>query len=64
MITFLRAIGLAFAVIFVLFICVITGSYGPWYFAWILGTMTIVLLAVGSAVLFDAQHGDGEVGEI
>lgn len=67
MITLIRAFGLACAVVFVLFVCVITGSYAPWYFAWILGTLMIVLMAVGAAVLFDTQHEaneNGEVGEI
>lgn len=67
MITLMRAAGLACAVVFVLLVCVITASYAPWYFAWILGTLMIVLMAVGAAVLFDTQHAHNEredMGEI
>lgn len=39
---------------------VIVGSYGAWYFSWLIGTATIVLVAVAGGVLFDAQQKDHE----
>lgn len=39
----------------VILIAVILGDYGPWYFAWLLGTGFMVLVATSGAVLLDAQ---------
>lgn len=35
---------------------VIIGDYGSWYFAWIVGTATIVLVAAAGGALFDVQE--------
>jgi cyd operon protein YbgT len=39
----------------IIFVCIILGDLAPWYFAWILGTVMIILIAVSSAVLFESQ---------
>ena len=59
-----KFIGLALAVALALFVAVIAGDYGPWYFAWIVGTMMVVLIAGAGAILFDAQQKSDESGEI
>lgn len=64
MLSIFRIVGLAFAVAFALFIAVIAGDYGPWYFAWIVGTIMVVLIAGAGAVLFDAQAETNGTGEI
>ena len=40
----------------ILFVSIILGDLAPWYFAWILGTVMIILIAVSSAVLFESQQ--------
>ncbi|MBU2753354.1 hypothetical protein HFU84_01290 [Acidithiobacillus sp. CV18-2] len=40
---------------FALFLAVITGDYGPWYFAWLVGTTMIVLISASGAAMFDRQ---------
>ena len=40
----------------ILFVSIILGDLAPWYFAWILGTVMIILIAVSSAVLFEGQE--------
>lgn len=39
-----------------LFMSMILGNGAPWYFAWILGTVMAILLAVAGGVLFEAQE--------
>jgi hypothetical protein len=39
---------------------VIIGSYGAWYFSWVIGTAMIVLVAVAGGVLFDSQEQERE----
>ncbi|WP_204353735.1 hypothetical protein [Salinisphaera orenii] len=41
-----------------LFIAILLGERGAWYFAWVLGTMMIVLIAVAGTVVLDAQPPD------
>ncbi|GAA5265332.1 hypothetical protein ACOSOMT5_P1757 [Acidiphilium sp. MT5] len=48
--------GLAGVVIAALLLAVIAGDYGPWYFAWLVGTTMIVLIAASGAVLFETQE--------
>lgn len=52
----LRMIGLAVAVAFALLFAVVAGDYAPWYFAWMVGTVMIVLIAAAGAVLFETQE--------
>jgi hypothetical protein len=53
---FFKIIGLAAVLALALFLAVITGDYGAWYFAWLVGTTMIVLIAAAGAVLFDSQE--------
>lgn len=55
MFTFLRFTGLGLVLIVALLIAVFVGDQGPWYFAWLIGTVMIILISVAGAVLFDAQ---------
>lgn len=42
----------------------ILGYWGPWYFAWTVGTIMTVLLAAFAGALYDRQAQDyGEEGE-
>ncbi len=56
-------VGLGLVLALALLLAVVAGDYGPWYFAWMVGTVMIVLIAGCGAVLFDAQH-EKEEGEI
>jgi hypothetical protein len=38
-----------------LFLVIILGDYGPWYFAWIIGTVMIVLISAAGGALLDTQ---------
>ncbi|HQT89507.1 MAG TPA: hypothetical protein PK677_13280 [Acidiphilium sp.] len=53
---FIKLGGLAVVVIAALLLAVIAGDYGPWYFAWLVGTTMIVLIAASGAVLFETQE--------
>ncbi|MGE4371315.1 MAG: hypothetical protein AB7E29_00220 [Xanthobacter sp.] len=53
-------IALIIAIIAVV-LAVILGDYGPWYLSWVLGTGFMILLAVASGVLFEAQNTEGPV---
>ena len=55
--------GLGVVLALALLLAVVAGDYGPWYFAWIVGTVMIVLIAGCGAVMYDAQHENGK-GEI
>ncbi len=39
---------------------IILGDYGPWYFAWLLGTVMIVLVSAAGGALMDTQLEDDE----
>jgi len=41
-----------------LLLAVLAGDYGPWYFAWLVGTTMIILIAAAGAVMFDAQRAN------
>lgn len=60
---FFKILGLAGALALGVFLAVVAGDYGPWYFAWLVGTTMIVLIAAAGAVLFDTQENSsgGEV---
>ncbi|WP_437560158.1 hypothetical protein [Acidithiobacillus sulfuriphilus] len=53
---FWNFLGLLAIMILSLFLAVITGDYGPWYFAWLVGTTMIVLIAAAGAVMFEKQE--------
>ena len=42
----------------VIILAVILGAYGTWYFAWLIGTVMIVLIAAAGAVLLDTQEDE------
>lgn len=53
--TLLRFAGLGLILVIALLIAVFLGDQGPWYFAWLVGTVMIVLISVAGAILFDTQ---------
>lgn len=57
---FVKIIGLAGVLALGVFLAVVAGDYGPWYFAWLVGTTMIVLIAAAGAVLYDTQEAQGE----
>ena len=54
--TFLYFVLYTFLAIAAIVLGVIIGDYGSWYFAWLVGTGMIVLIAAASAALFDSQE--------
>jgi predicted outer membrane lipoprotein len=40
----------------VIFLAILLGDHGPWYFAWLLGTATIVLVSAAGGAMFDTQE--------
>jgi hypothetical protein len=58
-----KIFGLACVLGLGVFLAVVAGDYGPWYFAWLVGTTMIVLIAAAGAVLFDTQ-ADADGGEV
>ena len=57
---FLVYFVIAFAI---LLLSILLGDQAPWYFAWVLGTVMIILIAVSSAVLFESQEKAQRRGE-
>lgn len=56
--TFLYFVLFMFLAAIAIVIGVIIGDYGSWYFAWLVGTGLIVLIAVAGGTLFDAQEDE------
>ncbi|MCX2561219.1 hypothetical protein OQ252_07385 [Acetobacter farinalis] len=52
----LRLAGLALALVIALLFAVFVGDQGPWYFAWVVGTVMIVLISGAGTILLDAQE--------
>jgi predicted outer membrane lipoprotein len=52
----IKIVALALVLALALALAVVAGDYGPWYFAWLVGTTMIVLIAASGAVLFEAQE--------
>lgn len=42
--------------VLVIFLAAVLGDNGPWYFAWLVGTVMIVLISAAGAVLLDTQE--------
>ena len=40
----------------VIFLAAMLGDNGPWYFAWLVGTVMIVLISAAGAGLLDTQE--------
>ncbi len=59
--TFWKLVGLALTGVLCLSIAVVASDSGPWYFAWMLGTMMIILIAVAGGVLFETQFAEKEM---
>lgn len=53
--TFLLFALFMFIAVLVIVIAVILGDTGAWYFAWLVGTVMIVLIAAAGGALLDAQ---------
>ena len=53
--TIIKFGALAAVIGFALLLAVVAGDYGPWYFAWLVGTTMIILIAVAGAVMFETQ---------
>lgn len=43
-----------------LFLTIVLGDYAPWYFAWVIGTTLLVLIAAASGAMFDNQFGEAK----
>ncbi len=56
----IRILALAAVLALALMLAVVAGDFGPWYFAWLVGTTMIVLISVAGAVLFETQHAAGD----
>ncbi|MFT8367663.1 hypothetical protein [Acetobacter papayae] len=64
MTTLLRIAGLGLVLVVALLFAVFVGDQGPWYFAWVVGTVMIVLIAGAGAILFDSQTDNTPEGEV
>jgi hypothetical protein len=53
--TFLLFVLFMFIAVLVIVMAVILGDAGAWYFAWLVGTAMIVLIAAAGGVLLDSQ---------
>lgn len=53
---FFKILALAVVLALAVALAVVAGDYGPWYFAWMVGTVMIVLIAAAGAVLYDTQE--------
>jgi predicted outer membrane lipoprotein len=42
--------------VLVIFLAAVLGDNGPWYFAWLVGTVMIVLISAAGAMLLDTQE--------
>ncbi|MDR3427862.1 hypothetical protein [Silvimonas sp.] len=52
----IKFLALALVLVLALVLAVLFGDAGPWYFAWLIGTVMIVLIAASGAVLIEAQE--------
>ncbi len=46
--------------VLVISLAAILGDNGPWYFAWLVGTVMIVLISAAGAMLLDTQEEEQE----
>jgi predicted outer membrane lipoprotein len=53
--TFLLFVLFMIIAVLVIVMAVILGDAGAWYFAWLVGTAMIVLIAAAGGVMLDAQ---------
>lgn len=43
-----------------IFLGIVLGDYGPWYFSWLVGTVMIVLISAAGGALMDTQLAEEE----
>lgn len=55
---FIKFIVFAAIAMLCLLLAVVASGDGPWYFAWMLGTMMIILLSVSGGVMFETQFAE------
>jgi len=60
----LRLAGLAVVLVVSLLFAVFVGDQGPWYFAWVIGTVMIILISWAGAIMLDAQSSLSADGDI
>jgi predicted outer membrane lipoprotein len=60
--SFARFVSLGGILVLALVVAVIAGDDGPWYFAWLVGTTMIILIAAAGAVLLETQLATGKAG--
>ncbi|MEJ2587415.1 MAG: hypothetical protein P8165_07490 [Deltaproteobacteria bacterium] len=53
---FLKFIAYFVIALLILFLSILLGDKAPWYFAWVLGTIMIILISVSAAVLLEGQE--------
>jgi predicted outer membrane lipoprotein len=61
--TFIKFTALAAILGFALLFAVVAGDDGPWYFAWLVGTVMIILISAAGAVLLETQSQSGDAGD-
>lgn len=60
--TILRLLLYFIIALVVLFLVILLGEKGAWYFAWILGTVMIVLISAAGGALLDTQEAESGTG--
>ncbi len=55
----LRVLLYAVISLVTVFLVILLGERGAWYFAWVLGTVMIVLISAAGGALLDAQEEAG-----
>lgn len=56
--TFLYFVLFLIIALIAIVVGVIIGDYASWYFAWLVGTAMIVLVAAAAGSMYDAQEDD------
>ncbi len=54
--TLVRFVTYAAIAALVILMAILLGDYGAWYFAWILGTVMLVLVSAAGGALLDTQE--------
>jgi predicted outer membrane lipoprotein len=51
----MRILVYSLIALLLIFLTVILGEFGPWYFAWIIGTVMLVLISAAGGAMLDTQ---------
>lgn len=51
----MRILVYSLIALLLIFLTIILGEFGPWYFAWIIGTVMIVLISAAGGAMLDTQ---------